>query len=854
MKEHQHRGLTSAQVEESRRLHGDNLITPRKGDSAWKLFAEKFRDPIIQVLLVAALLSLAMAFIDGEFLETIGIICAIVLATCVGFFFELDAMRRFKRLNLVNDDIPVKVVRDGHVTEIPKRDVVVGDTVILQSGEEVPADGRLTEAVSLKINESTLTGEPQIDKTTDPAHFDPEATYPSDHAMRGTTVIEGHGTMTVTAVGDATEFGHVAEQATVESEEQTPLNLQLQKLSKLIGRVGISLAIVTFVALLVKGMIIGDLLRSDWLTIATEVLQYFMVAVTLIVVAVPEGLPMSVTLSLAVNMRRMLRTNNLVRKMHASETMGAITVICTDKTGTLTRNQMRVFETKLYGNTPDAIVDEGIAANSTAFLDADARVIGNPTEGALLLWLRDRGVDYAPLRDAARVVDQLTFTTERKFMATLVESPTEGRVLYVKGAPEIVLDRCSGFGDKEEVVRQLTAYQNMAMRTLGLAYRKTEADTCEQALSEGPLTFIGIAAISDPVRDDVPAAVGECLDAGIAVKIVTGDTPATAKEIGRQIGLWTAEDTDYNHLTGTEFAAMSDEELLGRVQALKIMSRARPLDKQRLVRLLQQRGEVVAVTGDGTNDAPALNFAQVGLSMGSGTSVAKEASDITLMDDSFSSIATAVMWGRSLYKNIQRFVLFQLTINFVAIVIVLLGSIFGSQLPLTVTQMLWVNLIMDTFAALALASLPPSRSVMREKPRKNSDFIITRPMIRSIVGVGIVFVAALLGMLAWFGQGITPYELSVFFTVFVMLQFWNMFNAKGFGSRSTVCTHMKGCSAFYGVLLLILVGQIAIVTWGGEVFRTVPITLRDWAIIVGGTSLVMWAGELSRWIKRRQRA
>ncbi|WP_418417051.1 calcium-translocating P-type ATPase, PMCA-type [Alistipes ihumii] len=848
------KGLTGAEVEQSRQRYGANVLTPPKRKSLWRLFFEKFNDPVIRILLVAALLSLGIGFIHNEFAEAIGIFCAIFLATGVAFWFEYDAMKKFDVLNSTNDDTPVKVVRDGHVTEIPKRDVVVGDTVILQSGEEVPADGRLTEAVSLKINESTLTGEPQIDKTTAPAHFDPEATYPSDHAMRGTTVIEGHGTMTVTAVGDATEFGHVAEQATVESEEQTPLNLQLQKLSKLIGRIGISLAIVTFVALLVKGMIIGDLLRSDWLTIATEVLQYFMVAVTLIVVAVPEGLPMSVTLSLAVNMRRMLRTNNLVRKMHASETMGAITVICTDKTGTLTRNQMRVFETKLYGDTPDAIVDEGIAANSTAFLDADARVIGNPTEGALLLWLRDRGVDYAPLRDAARVVDQLTFTTERKFMATLVESPTEGRILYVKGAPEIVLERCSGFGDKEEVVRQLTAYQNMAMRTLGLAYRKTEADTCEQALSEGPLTFIGIAAISDPVRDDVPAAVGECLDAGIAVKIVTGDTPATAKEIGRQIGLWTAEDTDYNHLTGTEFAAMSDEELLGRVQALKIMSRARPLDKQRLVRLLQQRGEVVAVTGDGTNDAPALNFAQVGLSMGSGTSVAKEASDITLMDDSFSSIATAVMWGRSLYKNIQRFVLFQLTINFVAIVIVLLGSIFGSQLPLTVTQMLWVNLIMDTFAALALASLPPSRSVMREKPRKNSDFIITRSMIRSIVGVGIVFVAALLGMLAWFGQGITPYELSVFFTVFVMLQFWNMFNAKGFGSRSTVCTHMKGCSAFYGVLLLILVGQIAIVTWGGDVFRTVPITLRDWAIIVGGTSLVMWAGELSRWIKRRQRA
>ena len=576
--------------------------------------------------------------------------------------------------------------------------------------------------------------------------------------------------MEVSAVGDATEFGHVARQATVESDEETPLNLQLQKLSKLIGRVGISLAVVTFAALCIKGVFFEELLSADWLTIASEILRYFMVAVTLIVVAVPEGLPMSVTLSLAVNMRRMLKTNNLVRKMHASETMGAITVICTDKTGTLTRNEMRVHEIRFYDPEGERLIGEGIAANSTAFLDGHGKPIGNPTEGALLLWLRDRGEDYAAMRHSVRIVDQLTFTTERKFMATLVDS-AEGRILYVKGAPEIVLAKCPGFEARAEAEKRLADYQNMAMRTLGFAYARTEAASCAEALAAGALRFIGIAAISDPVRDDVPEAVRECLDAGIAVKIVTGDTPATAREIGRRIGLWTPQDTELNHITGTEFAALSDEELLGRVQSLKIMSRARPLDKQRLVRLLQQRGEVVAVTGDGTNDAPALNFAQVGLSMGSGTSVAKEASDITLMDDSFGSIATAVMWGRSLYKNIQRFVLFQLTINFVAIVIVLLGSIFGSELPLTVTQMLWVNLIMDTFAALALASLPPSRSVMREKPRRNGDFILSRPMIRSIVGTGSLFVAVLLGMLVAFGSGITVYELSAFFTVFVMLQF-----------------------------------------------------------------------------------
>lgn len=843
-------GLTQAQVQESRERYGRNVLTPPKRKSLWALFFEKFSDPVIRILLIAAFLSLGIGFIHNEFAETIGIFCAIFLATGIAFWFEYDAMRKFDLLNSTNDDTPVKVVRDGAVTEIPKQDVVVGDVVLLESGEEVPADGTLQEAVSLKINESTLTGEPMIDKTVDPAHFHEDATYPSNEVLRGTTVIEGHGVMVVERVGDATEFGKVAEQSTIESDEETPLNQQLQRLSKLIGRAGITLAIVTFVALLVKGFWVEGLLQADWLTIAERVLQYFMVAVTLIVVAVPEGLPMSVTLSLAVNMRRMLKTNNLVRKMHACETMGAITVICTDKTGTLTQNQMRVHEMKTYRPESDEILAEGIAANSTAFLDAEGKVIGNPTEGALLLWLRDRGIDYAELRDKCPMVDQLTFTTERKFMATLVDSPRGGRYLYVKGAPEIILGKCTSFVDKSAVEAQLTEYQNMAMRTLGFAFvRCDDAKTCDEALNAGGLTFLGVAAISDPVRADVPAAVKECLDAGIGVKIVTGDTPATAKEIGRQIGLWTAQDTDYNHITGAEFAALSDEELLPRVQTLKIMSRARPLDKQRLVRLLQQRGEVVAVTGDGTNDAPALNFAQVGLSMGTGTSVAKEASDITLLDDSFSSIATAVMWGRSLYRNIQRFVLFQLTINVVAVVIVLLGSIFGSELPLTVTQMLWVNLIMDTFAALALASLPPSRSVMKEKPRSSKDFIITPAMTRSILGVAALFVVVLLGMLFWFGSAITPYELSAFFTVFVMLQFWNMFNAKGFASSMPLALSWRGCYAFFGVLALILVGQMIIVSWGGEVFRTVPLRWQDWLLIIGSTSIVMWVGEIYRTVR-----
>ena len=938
-------GLTDAQVKESREKFGSNLLTPPQKTPLWKLFFEKFQDPIIRILLIAALLSLCISFIHNEYAETIGIFCAIFLATGVAFWFEMDANKKFDILNQVNDDIMIKVIRNGNLQEVPKKDIVVGDIVLLETGEEVPADGELLEAISLQIDESCLTGELMIDKTTNPEDFDSEATYPSNWVMRGTKVLDGHGIMEVKQVGDATQYGQVAEKATEISGEETPLNRQLNGLAKFIGVAGFALAILTFGTLFIKDLIthpitwgqfgllgavmaggiialskvwvpilydafslagkekplprcinrfgwltwlifgiiifaifcsigvlfgVNPLNSSSWIDIeeANRILQYFMIAVTLIVVAVPEGLPMSVTLSLALSMRRMLQTNNLVRKMHACETMGATTVICTDKTGTLTQNQMRVFQSnffalknqKLTDNTASNLIKEGIAANSTAFLDySDPQKIstmGNPTEAALLLWLHNKGIEYAPLRENAHVDKQLTFSTERKYMATLVNSPLVGKkVLYMKGAPEIVLSKCKTVetpeGEKPvseykgQIEEQLLAYQNQAMRTLGFAYKIINEDNDQPIpeLADTGLIFLGFVAISDPVREDVPAAVAECLNAGIQVKIVTGDTTATAREIARQIGIWKPEDTDENIITGTDFEALPDDEAFERVKKLKVMCRARPTDKQRLVELLQKDGQIVAVTGDGTNDAPALNHANVGLSMGTGTSVAKEASDITLLDDSFN-------------QNIQRFLLFQLTINVVALVIVFLGSIFGHELPLTVTQMLWVNLIMDTFAAGALASLPPNKEVMKDKPRKNEAFIVTSPMRNQILWIGLAFVAFLMGLLYYFTNAegeINRHDLACFFTIFVMLQFWNLFNAKAFATGKSAFNGLLHDTGFITVALLIIIGQFFIVTFGGDVFRTVPLSWQDWLLIIGSTSLVLWIGEIFRLFGKKKK-
>ena len=881
-----HLGLTDQEVLQSREKYGANLLTPPKRPSLLKLYLEKFEDPVVRVLLIAAVFSLIISVIENEYAETIGIIAAILLATGIGFYFEYDANKKFDLLNAVNEETLVKVIRNGRIQEIPRKDVVVGDIVVLETGEEIPADGELIEAISLQVNESNLTGEPVINKTIIEADFDEEATYASNLVMRGTTVVDGHGSMKVLRVGDATEIGKVARQSTEQTTEPTPLNIQLTKLANLIGKIGFTVAGLAFLIFFIKDVVLyfdfGALNGwHDWLPVLERTLKYFMMAVTLIVVAVPEGLPMSVTLSLALNMRRMLATNNLVRKMHACETMGAITVICTDKTGTLTQNLMQVHEPNFYGLkdggklTDDDIsrlIAEGISANSTAFLEETGegekpKGVGNPTEVALLLWLNSQKRNYLELREGARVLDQLTFSTERKFMATLVKSPLIGKkVLYIKGAPEIVLGKCKevildgrrvdSVEYRSTVEAQLLDYQNMAMRTLGFAFRlveDNEPDDCVALVSENNLNFLGVVAISDPIRPDVPAAVAKCQSAGIGIKIVTGDTPGTATEIARQIGLWKPEDTERNRITGVAFAELSDEEALDRVMDLKIMSRARPTDKQRLVQLLQQKGAVVAVTGDGTNDAPALNHAQVGLSMGTGTSVAKEASDITLLDDSFNSIGTAVMWGRSLYKNIQRFIVFQLTINFVALLIVLLGSIVGTELPLTVTQMLWVNLIMDTFAALALASIPPSESVMNDKPRRSTDFIISKAMQHNIFGVGTLFLVVLMAMIYYFTNadgGMTVQRLTIFFTFFVMLQFWNLFNARVFGTTDSA---FKGLTKSYGmelIVLAILGGQFLIVQFGGAVFRTEPLDWQTWLIIIGSSSLVLWIGELIRLVKR----
>ena len=885
------KGLAPQQVEESRLKYGSNVLTPPEKESLWKQFLEKFEDPIIRILLLAWVLSMIISSVHcwgpeqegfAAFLEPLGIFFAIMLASTIGFFFEVKAARAFEVLNAVNDDIMVTVIRDGKVQEVSRKEIVVGDVVMLGTGDEVPADGVLLEAHSLQINESTLTGEPMISKTTVEADFDSEATYPSNRVLRSTTVVDGHGVMCVDLVGDATEYGKVNQGALIDNNLETPLQLQLKRLAGVISKMGYAVAAVTFVMLTAKVFIADEAMST--MDIVSALLHNFMIAVTLIVVSVPEGLPMSVTLSLALSMNRMLKTNNLVRKMHACETMGAATIICTDKTGTLTQNRMQVHETNFFSlagqqlgaDEASALVKEGIAVNSTANLNIEegaVKTIGNPTEAALLLWLNKSGVDYSQLRDGARVVSQLTFSTERKYMATVVDSPLIGKkVLYVKGAPEIVFANCNrvaavgGYATVEEsrngIETKLLEYQGMAMRTLGFACQVLEEgdDTAPYAdgrLAGTDLTFLGFVAISDPVRADVPEAVQSCLAAGIDVKIVTGDTPGTAREIGRQIGIINDTTSEYAVITGPEFEALSEEDAAKRVMALKIMCRARPMDKQRLVRLLQEQDAVVAVTGDGTNDAPALKAAQVGLSMGDGTSVAKEASDITIIDNSFTSIARAVMWGRSLYKNIQRFLLFQLTINVAACLIVMIGSLVGTSSPLTITQMLWVNLIMDTFAAGALASLPPNWSVMKERPRKsgeNGDFIITKPMARSIFGVGFLFVVIQVAMLVWLNADgvMSPYEQSVFFTFFVMLQFWNMFNAKAY---------MTGCSAFKGlfsnytflaVCALIVVGQVLIVSFGGVMFNVVPLPLESWAMITASTSVVLWVGEIVRLFKRKK--
>ncbi len=890
-KNYAYQGLTKEEVRRSRELHGENVLTPPEKASLWSQFLEKFDDPIIRILLVAWSLSMVIAGVHcwgpeakglTVFLEPVGIFMAILLASCVGFFFELKANRAFDVLNMVNDDVLVRVIREGHLMQIPRKEIVVGDIVRLETGEEVPADGRLLEAISLQVNESTLTGEPVISKTVCEADFDPEATYPSNILMRGSTIVDGHGVMEVEQVGDATGYGKVYEGSQIESGVETPLQIQLKGLADVISKAGYTIAGITFVALTVKLLWMGELSAMSWMELFSHILNYFMVAVTLIVVSVPEGLPMSVTLSLALSMNRMLKTNNLVRKMHACETMGATTVICTDKTGTLTQNQMQVYQTNFYPlqtQRLDAkpwsnLIAEGIAVNSTAFLEfseGKAKTMGNPTEAALLLWLHAQGRDYMALRNEAEIVEQLTFSTERKYMATVVRSSGSDQCrLYVKGAPEIVLSHCCHVAKEGQLVpvshcqalieEQLLSYQDMAMRTLGFAYLELDALTehcfAEGGLTLNNLTFLGIVAISDPVRPDVPAAVKRCLQAGITVKIVTGDTPGTAKEIGRQIGIWQPTDTDQHWITGPAFEAMDDRTALERVMDLKIMCRARPIDKQRLVRLLQQRGAVVAVTGDGTNDAPALKAAQVGLSMGDGTAVAKEASDITILDNSFSSITNAVMWGRSLYRNIQKFLLFQLTINVAACLIVLLGSLIGTESPLTITQMLWVNLIMDTFAAGALASLPPNERVMEDKPRKSGkdgDFIITRPMAYAIFGVGALFVLILLGLLVRFhaADGLSPHDLSWFFSFFVMLQFWNMFNAKAFMEEYSAFADLSQCKGFLFVAGIIVIGQYLIVTGGGEMFNVVPLSWQDWGVIIGSTSLVLWVGELWRLIRFR---
>ena len=844
----QHAGLTQQQVEQSRRAHGSNTLTPPKRTPLWRLYLEKYSDPIVSILLLAAAVSLALAFVNGDFIETIGIFIAIFFATTVGFVFARDAARKFDILTALGEESPVRVVRDGQATEVARHDIVVGDSIIIDTGDEIPADARLVEATGLQCDESSLTGEPvALKHVVDAAHpSDADATYPSDMVLRSAMVMAGHAVAVVTAVGDGTEIGKVARKSAETTAVRTPLSIQLTKLAKLISKVGTAVSVAAFVIFLVHDILTNPLWRTaDYMGMAEVVLKYFMMAVTLIVMAVPEGLPMAVTLALALNMRRMLKSNNLVRKMHACETMGATTLICTDKTGTLTQNRMQVDD--MHVTACADMLGTAIAMNTTADIGPDGTPIGNPTDSALLLWLDAQGRDYRELRSTARIVKRMPFSTEKKYMATLVRTGGE-EWLFVKGAPEYVVNFCDiSDAERTQVGVLLRSYQARAMRTLALACRKTGSLTTEH------MTLQAIVAISDPIRPDVPDAVESCRQAGIDVKIVTGDTAATACEIARQIGVATGDGSDGSQITGPQFEQLSDEEALARASSIKVMSRARPTDKQRLVNLLQKRGEVVAVTGDGTNDAPALNHAHVGLSLGSGTSVAKNASDITLIDDSFRSIVRAVMWGRSLYKNIQRFLFFQLVVNVAALLLVLGGSVIGTELPLTVTQILWINLIMDTFAAMALASLPPTMDVMRDKPRAATDFIIPRAMGRAILATGILLFAVMFVFLVYCerGNGVDVHELTLFFTVFVMMQWWNLLNAKALGTGQSAFHGLRSDRTLLMVMGVVLAGQWIIVTFGGKMFRTVPLSLTEWVAVIVATSPVLWVGEAIRKLKNK---
>lgn len=928
---HHYTGLTDQQVLESRRIHGVNVLTPPEKETFWDTvkdvlkhwisismavltigalvfaivsgnyyvmpavlavswlmiavvgFFGGFEDPLFKILITAFVLSMGISIYEFEwnnaglstFFEPIGIIVALLLATGVAFFLERKNEKTFQSLNEVNDDTPVKTTRNNNICQIPRRDIVVGDIVILEQGEEIPADCKLLESLNLTVNESTLTGELQADKTTHPEKFDKNATYPSDRILKGTTIIEGYCTAEVEKVGDKTESGKVFEAAQVDEGDPTPLSEKLDDLADKITKTSYIFAGLILVGRIVTYFLLREGNSFEWLDFVSYMLNTVMIAVTLIVVAVPEGLPMSVTLSLAFSMKKLMNENTLPRTMHACETMGAASVICTDKTGTLTQNKMQVSDIQLSDIQND-IISEMIATNTTANLDyadrSNIKPIGNPTEGALLLWLNSQNTNYLNIRENTEIIDRLPFSTENKYMATIVKSNVlNKKVLYVKGAPEILLNMSDITTDKKDsYINKLAEYQSKAFRTLACAY--LELSDNDDVFFEGKLNcaklhFAGIFAISDPIRQDVPAAIKCCTDAGIDVKIVTGDTPLTAKEIGRQIGLITGND-EKAILTGAEFAAMTDEQLLPKIHDLKILSRAKPHDKERLVKLLKQEDYVVAATGDGTNDAPALNAADVGLSMGDGTAVAKESSDMTIQDNSFSTISNAVMWGRSLYKNIQRFIMFQMTINVAACLIVLIGAFIGTESPLTVTQMLWVNLIMDTFAAIALASLPPQQSVMNDKPRKVTDFIISKPMSWNIFGVGGLFTVILLGVLVImqhseiasmtdlfsfsFGEynGLSTYELSLFFTLFVMLQFWNMFNAKAFMTGKSAFHNLGSCKGFIGIAAVIFIGQILIVELGGAMFNVCHITLKDWLIITAITLPVLIIGEVKRISKK----
>lgn len=835
------RGLTEAQAQKNKEQYGANALTRRKPDSLLKRLWDAATEPMLLMLIAAGLIALAVNIVrqvtggEADFLECVGVFVAIALSVVISVVMEGRSAKAFEALSKINADMVVRAVRDGQTVTLQSADLAVGDVVLLSAGDKVPADGRLLESTALRVDESALTGESFPVKKDSELVLTDEKTSLAERAnmlYSGTFVTEGNGRLLVTAVGDATEFGKIAGELGNAEKSSTPLQEKLARLGKTITVLGVIAAGIVFVAQLISFALHGGLHLE-------AVMEAFITSIVLIVAAVPEGLPTIVAVSLSINIIKLSKQNALVKKMIASETIGCISVICSDKTGTLTENKMtvRAFYDTQWHREPAQLRNEylthNICLNTTADLAPDGGFIGNPTECAMLRFFEqaDTGNTYRREREDHTRLCAFPFSSELKHMTTI--SNVDGRILsYVKGSPECVLDMCALEPDRlAELRRVLVQAEKQAMRVIAFAHKELaemEDFSAKEAhrRMESDMVFDGFVAIADPLRSDVYDAVAACRSAGVGVKILTGDNIVTATAIAKELDLLA---DGCVALEAKEVEEMSDRQLQKMLPKISVIARSTPTVKMRVVKLLKAQGDVVAVTGDGINDAPALKNADVGIAMGiSGTEVSKEASDIVLLDDSFATIVKAVEWGRNIYENFKRFISFQLTVNIASVICVFVSVLMGLPAPFTALQLLWINIIMDGPPALTLGLEPGYSDLMRRRPTNRSENIISKGMLARITATGVYMSVVFLLQYKLNFLGAARGEMTtVLFTLFVLFQLFNAFNCRELHSESIFC-HL-----FKNKLMLLVVGctfvlQVLIIQFAGASFGTVPLGIAMW--------------------------